>query len=265
MVTRLSKLLRGNPANLRAWIDHPNARSLLICIVTIVVGFGSYGLTVGLWRAPMMGGFVAIKMPVLIFITLACNGFLNGMLGLLLGSGLGFLQSILAQLLSFSVAALILGSLSPIFFFMALNAPSPDAANAATAHANYLVAHTVIIAYAGVIANVHLARLLIAVTPTRQIAAATLGAWLAGNAFVGAQFSWILRPFFGTPSLDVQFLRDDAMKGTFYETLWNSLDKITGGSPTIALTLLLIGLFFLLIPLFKIFSKLNPTCPKNDD
>ncbi|MDB4500800.1 hypothetical protein N9224_01325 [Akkermansiaceae bacterium] len=259
MWDRLSKLLRGDSSDLREWLENPSSRNLVICMITIILGFGSYGLTVGLWRAPLMGGFVVIKMPALIFITLACNGFLNGMLGLLLGSGLGFRQSILAQLLSFAVAAMILGSLSPILFFMALNAPAPDAANADLAHSNYLVIHTVLIAYAGVIANVHLARLLLAMTPNRRTAAMTLGAWLAGNAFVGAQFSWILRPFFGTPSLEVAFLREDAIRGTFYETVWNSLDRISGGMPIIALFVLGIGLFILLSPLFKIFSNLNST------
>ncbi|MGJ8697583.1 MAG: hypothetical protein ACSHYF_14795 [Verrucomicrobiaceae bacterium] len=258
MWDRLSKLLRGDSSDLREWLENPSSRNLAICALTIVLGFGSYGITVGLWRAPLMGFYVGLKMPALIFITLACNGFLNGMLSLLLGSGLGFRQSILAQLLSFAVAALILGSLSPVLFFMALNAPAPDAANAHTAHANYLVTHTVLIAYAGVIANVHLARLLLAVTRDQKIAATTLGAWLAGNAFVGAQFSWILRPFFGTPSLKVQFLRDDAMRGTFYETVWRSLDKITGGQPVIALTVLGMGLVLLLSPLFKTFSNLEP-------
>lgn len=259
MINRLSRLLRGDPSDLREWLENSSARNFLICTVTILIGFGSYGLTVGLWRAPEMGAFVALKMPALIFITLACNGFLNGMLGLLLGSGLGFLQSILVQLLSFSVAALLLGSLSPIFFFMALNAPAPDADNAASAHANYLVVHTLIIAYAGIIANLHLARLLLAVTPTRKIAAATLGAWLAGNAFVGAQFSWILRPFFGNPALKVQFLRPEPMKGTFYETFWGSITQMTGGQPVIALIPLFLGLMLLFRPLFQLFSKLNPT------
>lgn len=262
MPERLSKLLRGDPTDLCEWIENPSLRNLVICIVTIILGFGCYGLTVGLWRDPLMGVFVGVKMPALIFITLACNGFLNGMFGLLLGSGLGFRQSLLAQLMSFAIAALILGSLSPIFLFLALNAPSPEAANAALAHSNYLIIHTVLIAYAGVIANVHLAKLLIVMTPDRKTAAATLGAWLGGNAFVGAQFSWILRPFFGTPTLEVQFLRDDAMRGTFYETVWSSLDRISGGMPALALIFLSLGLLILLGPLFSTFNVQNSHQPK---
>ncbi|MDB4387508.1 hypothetical protein N9Z15_04805 [Akkermansiaceae bacterium] len=260
MLAQLTALLRGAPDDLREWIENPSRRNVVICVATIILGFGSYGLTVGLWRAPVMGAFVAFKMPALIFITLACNGLLNGMLALLLGSGLGFRQSLLAQLLSFSVAALIVGSLSPVLFFMALNAPSPDAENAMTAHANYMLIHTALIAYAGVIANVHLARLLVVTTPSKTIAGMTLGAWLAGNAFMGAQFSWILRPFFGTPSLEVAFLRDAPMRGTFYETIWRSMDVITGGAPFFGLMAALLGLFLILLPLIKFFT--TPDSPK---
>jgi hypothetical protein len=156
---------------------------------------------------------------------------LNGLLGLLLGSGLGFRQSLLALLSSFALAALILGSLAPVTLLMAWNAPPPDSPGAGAAHSAYLVAHTLLIATAGVAANLHLHGQLVARTPDTTAATATLFAWLGGNAFLGAQFSWILRPFFGSPRLDVQFLREDAMRGNFYLTVWRSLDQVTGGYP----------------------------------
>ena len=67
-------------------------------------------------------------------------------------------------------------------------------------------------------------------------------AWLAGNGFLGAQFSWVLRPFFGTPRLDVQFLRPDPLRGNFYQTVWHSLEKLTGGFALPALTLALMAM-----------------------
>ena len=255
----LSALLRGAPDDLRQWIDDPSAKNIRLCILTIFVGCGFYGLTVGLWRAPMMGLFVAFKMPALIFITLACNGFLNGMLGLLLGSGLGFRQSIVAQLVSFTIASLVLGALAPVTFFMALNAPSPDAENAATAHANFLVAHTALIAMAGIIANLHLAKLLIAVTPNARAATATLGAWLIGNAFVGAQLSWIMRPFFGTPTIDVAFLCAKPFDGTFYETVWNALQRISGGNGALLLVFISLGIIVLHFPVLKLLKSSQQT------
>ena len=257
MRQELSALLRGAPDDLRHWIDDPSTKNIRLCILTIILGFGAYGLTVGLWRAPEMGFYVALKMPALIFITLACNGLLNGMLGLLLGSGLGFRQSLLAQLISFTIAALVLGALAPVTFFMAFNAPSPDAANATSAHANFLVAHTLLIAMAGIIANLHLARLLLAVTPNARTAATTLGAWLAGNAFVGAQLSWIIRPFFGTPTIEVAFLRPNPFDGTFYETVWNALQRISNDNGIFPLSLITLAIVALHFPVLKRFKQNN--------
>jgi hypothetical protein len=261
MLQELSALLRGAPEDLRLWIDNPSTKNIRLCVLTIIVGFGGYGLTVGFWRAPGMGLFVALKMPTLIFATLACNGLLNGMLGLLLGSGLGFRQSIVAQLVSFTIAALVLGSLAPATFFMSLNAPSPNAENAASAHANFLVAHTVLIALAGIIANLHLAKLLLAVTPNARTAASTMAAWLAGNAFVGAQLSWIMRPFFGTPTIEVAFLRQNPFDGTFYETVWNSLQRISGGNGVFVLVLIFLGIAALHLPVLKLFLNQKPKQP----
>lgn len=248
----LPALLRGAPDDLRTWINDPGARNLRLCVITIIVACGFYGMTVGIWRDPLMGLYVAIKMPALIFLTLACNGFLNGMLGLLLGSGLGFKQSLMAQLMSFTIAALVLGAIAPVTFFLALNAPPPDAENAASAHSHFLVAHTVLIAMAGIIANLHLAKLLIAVTPDRRTAAATLAAWLAGNAFLGAQLSWIMRPFFGTPSIEVAFFRPHPFNGTFYEVVWDKLQSISDGNGVVVLGCLICVIAALHLPVIRL-------------
>jgi len=230
-----------------AWLDQPNARRIAGSALAATLGLAAYGFSVGFWRSPLMGVYVAIKMPLLIACTLACNGLLNGLLGALLGSGLGFRQSWLALLTAFAQAALILGSLSPVTFFLAWNAPPPDSAQAVTAHSAYLIAHTVLIAFAGVVSNLHLHRLLAGRAPSRLVARGTLFAWLAGNAFLGAQFSWILRPFFGSPGLVVEFLRDQPMRGNFYQAVWSTLDVLTGGNavPAAVVLALLLSLFFL--------------------
>ncbi|MDG2399613.1 MAG: hypothetical protein P8M04_03475 [Akkermansiaceae bacterium] len=251
----LGILLRGAPEDLRNWINDPGLGSLRLCLITIVLAFGVYGMTLGFWRDPKMGVFVGIKMPALILLTITCNGFLNGMLGLLLGSGLGFRQSIMAQLMSFTIAALVLGGLAPVTFFMSLNAPAPDAENAASAHSYFLVTHTVLIALAGIIANLHLAKLLVAVTPHSRTAIVTLVAWLGGNAFVGAQLSWIMRPFFGTPSIEVAFLRPDPFNGTFYEIFWGELQSVSAGGGFIVLMLIVILVVLLHLPVIRLLSR----------
>ena len=225
------------------WLDAPSPRRVAWVAATAFAGLAIYGFTVGYWRDPLMGLYVAVKMPLLVALTLACNGLLNGLLGMLLGTGLGFRQSMLALLTAFALAAVILASLAPVTFFLAWNAPPPDAPGAQNAHATYLVAHTFLIGFAGIMANIHLHRLLAAKAPTRTAATATLLAWLGGNGFLGAQFSWILRPFFGSPSLQVQFLRPHPMEGNFYQTVWYSIDQMSGGHgfPVLCLVLLLLA------------------------
>jgi hypothetical protein len=220
------------------WLEDPSRRRVAVAAAVSVGGLALYGFSVGYWRSPLMGCYVAVKLPLLVFLTLGFNGLLNGLLGMLLGTGLGFRQSWLALLSSFSLAALMLGSLAPVTWLLAWNAPAPDSEHAASAHAAYLVAHTVLIGTAGLAANLHLHRQLAARAPSHAAAVATLLAWLGGNGFLGAQFSWVLRPFFGSPGLKVEFLREDALEGTFYETLWNALEKSTGGNAGMAVAVL---------------------------
>jgi len=207
----------------------PTPGSIGRTAVVALLGFAIYGFTVGFWRSPLMGFYVAVKMPLLIALTLGCNGMLNGLLGLLLGSGLGFRQSLHALLSAFAISGLILGSVAPVTFFLAVNVPDPDSPQAAMAHSAYQLIHVILIALAGLAGVVRLRSLLEAYTSSRAIARSTLGAWIAGNAVLGMQFSWILRPFFGSPRLDVAFLRENPMQGSFAESVWIALKRILGG------------------------------------
>jgi hypothetical protein len=230
------------------WLDEPDAARMTRVALIAVLGLGIYGFSVGYWRDPRMGVYVATKLPMLVAVTLLCNALLNGLLGLLLGSGLGFRQSFFALLSAFALAGLILGSLAPVTLLMAWNAPPPDSPYAGNSHSAYMVGHTFLIGIAGIAANLHLHRQLLARSPGPGVATATLLAWLGGNGFLGAQFSWILRPFFGAPGLEVQFLRDNPLRGNFYQTVWRSIDQITGGFGVPALSLIVL---VLLIPVAR--------------
>lgn len=226
------------------WLDAPTTGGIARVAGMAAAGLACYGFSVGYWRDPLMGAYVAVKLPLLVALTLVCNSLLNGLLGLLLGTGLGFRQSFFALLSAFALAGVILGSLAPVTFLLAWNAPPPDAVGAKNAHAAYLVTHTLLIGLAGIAANIHLHRLLAARSPTRMAATVTLLAWLGGNGFLGAQFSWILRPFFGTPGLKVEFLREHPMVGNFYQSVWHAIKEITNGNGipllgVIALTVLI--------------------------
>ena len=224
----LPLLCQGRPDALKDWLEHPTATRLIACVTAIVLGCGAYGFTLGLWRAPLMGGFVAAKLPLLIFLTLLTNGLLNGMLSQLLGSGLGFRQTMLAMLMSFACFSLITGALSPVALLMVLNAPPPELAAGRDSYRVILLAHVAIIAFAGITAHRRFYPVLAAAAENPSAAPRVFLAWLSGNLFVGAQLSWNLRPFFGQPGKEVSFLRADWNRSSFYESIYSNLKALLG-------------------------------------
>ncbi len=226
MIQFTKALLRGDAAEMAEWLAHFDAGRAFRCTLLIVIGGGLYGATVGLWRAPLQGAFTAIKLPLLILLTCAGNALLNGMLAQVLGSGLTFRQTSLAILLSFATASTVLGALSPLTLFLVYNAPPLGAPNDGTGHSVMLLAHVGLIAYAGVLANQRLLRLLGKICGSRATARRVVVSWLAGNLFLGAQLAWTLRPFIGSPRLAIQFLRDDPLRGNFYEAVSRALGHL---------------------------------------
>lgn len=217
---RLMTLARGETARLSRWLEEGSRGGMLTLAGGIVVGCSLYGFALGLGRAPLMAVFVAVKMPLLIFLTLGVNGLINGMFGAVLGSGLSFRQTLQACLMSFALFALIVGSLAPVMACMALDRPENGDPAVEGWYSVFLLTNTAIIAFAGVVANRKLLRTIEAISGSPAAAWRTLLAWLAGNLFVGAQLSYNLRPFFGNPNLPVSFLRPDPFNGTFYEIVW---------------------------------------------
>ena len=224
-------LLRGETASLRAWSERWEWRRLLLHVAVVVAGAGLYGAAMGCWRDPWQALFVAIKLPLIVLLTAIGNALLNGMLAPLLGVNIPFRQSFLAIVMSFAIASAILGSFSPLIAFLVWNAPamSPDFRVSGGAYSFIMLTHVGVIAFAGVAANLRLLRLLRELAGNPGAAHRVLCAWLIGNLFLGSQLSWILRPFIGSPTLPVQFLREHPLDGNFYEAvfrsaahLWNS-------------------------------------------
>jgi len=222
MISQLKLLLQGNAEEISVSVSRASFRSLAQYCLTIVVGAALYGATLGLWRAPLQSFYTAIKFPLVIFLTCLGNGAINGMLAQILGSGFSFKQTALAILVSFAIAAIILGGFAPITLFVWFNAPPLESTNAILGHSVMLLTHVFAIALAGVIANRRLFGLLRKMSGSDAIAGAVLFSWLAGNLFLGTQLAWNFRPFVGSPSLAVQFLRADPLRGNFYEAVWRA-------------------------------------------
>ncbi len=218
---QIAVLLGGNPDAISEWTGRWNSKRVVLCVVVIVLGAGLYGAAMGCWRSPVQGTYNLIKFPLVIFATALGNAMVNGMLAPLLGLNLRFRQSLILVLMSFTVASAILGSFAPVVFFIIWNTPSLAGQKEIPWSAYYFVQLTqvVIIAFAGVVANARLVRLLRVLSGSRSVARKILVAWLGANLFLGSQLCWILRPFIGSPGLPVEFLRPNAFQGNFYEAV----------------------------------------------
>jgi len=103
-------LCRGERTLLSSWIEGTRRGSLRICAILIILGCGTYGFTIGYRNGWEMAAWVALKLPAIIFLTLFVNGLLNGMIGLILGSGIGFRQSLQFLLTGFAIMSVIVGA-----------------------------------------------------------------------------------------------------------------------------------------------------------
>jgi len=226
--SEIGQLLRGETDAISEWSRRWTAGRLVLHLCVIILGAGLYGATMGWWRAPEQALFVAIKFPLIILLVTAGNALINGLLAPLLGLNIRFHQSFSAIVMSFTVTSGILGAFSPVMAFLIWNAPAMTSNSSLQAtYAIIMLAHVVVIALAGTTGNARLLQLLVHLGGNnRATALRVLGAWLAGNLFLGTQLTWILRPFIGSPNLPVEFLRANAFHGNFYETFFRSIQLI---------------------------------------
>ena len=219
-------LLRGEPEPIAAWTRDWSGRRALFCAALIVAGAGLYGASMGSWRGPVQALYSAVKLPLVVLLTTLGNALLNGMLAPLLGINLRFRQSLMAILISFAIAAIILGGFSPLIFFLVWNTPLSAAGVASPYYSLVLLTEVFAIAFAGITANVRLLQLLEHLGGSAAIARRILFSWLAGNLLLGAQLSWNLRPFLGTQGEAISFLSNAPFHGNFYEAVFRALKAL---------------------------------------
>jgi len=228
-LAQIPTLLRGEVQPIQLWIAHWSPARVALYVAVIVGGTATFGWSVGAWRDSVQGLYTAIKFPLIVLLTAAGNGLLNGMLAPLLGTNISFRQSLLAVLMSFTIAAAVLGACAPLVYFVIWNSPtfSLQAQGAtATTHSFIFVALVASMAAAGIAGNVRLLQLLRQLSGSEAAARRTLFGWLAGNLLLGSQLTWILRPFIGAPHLPVEFLRPNAFDGNLFELLFFHLRQL---------------------------------------
>lgn len=226
MIRRLKILLAGDAGALAAWTQEAEGRWLWTCVSVFFASCAVYGATFGLWRSEGQALFTAMKFPLVVLLTCAGNALLNGCLALVLGTGLGLRQSAVAILMSFTIMGLVLAAFAPVMVFLCWNLPTISSAQALTGKSITILAHVGLIAFAGIVGNHHLWRLLHRLTGSVARANMVLFAWLAGNLLLGSQISWILRPWIGQPGSAVHFFSPEPLQGNFFEAVWGAVQTL---------------------------------------
>lgn len=187
----------------------------LRCLGMLLAGTALYGFAFGLWRSPLQAAYSAIKMPLLFLSIVAASGTANAMLSQALGSGLTFRQVFHCISIGMAVSAALLGALSPVALFFALQLPATS-----TAYPWVLLGHTATIGLCGTVGMIHLHRLLDKLTNMPNL---ILMIWFLVSGFTGCQLSWILSPFLAMPDRPEPFFNPAAFSGNFYEYVWHTL------------------------------------------
>ena len=212
----------GIPEELAGLIRKPGNDCLYSCFILAVICSSAYGMSVGIWRAPLQGFYVAVKFPLLIVLVTVGNALINGILAKALGAKMTFRESFIAVLMSFTIASVILSSFAPLMLCLIWNCPSVTEPNSTISHHGILLFNVVSIAFAGVVSNLHLYKLVLHLTESKTESKRIIFSWLAVNLLFGSQLSWIMRPFIGGPKGAVEFLRENAFAGNFFEAVFHS-------------------------------------------
>ena len=201
------------------------ARRLAVRIGLLVVATAVYGAVLATWRSPLMAAYVAAKLPaVFVGATLVVSGFC-WMAGLLAGADLRYVEVLDFVFSAMAIAGAILLALAPVVFFFIVSA-APDAGSAEEmrfAHACLLLVHILVFSAAGVVGNVSLGRALKARVPHGCRLGLLMALWLVSFAVVGCQLGWMARPLVGSPNIEVEFLRADALDSNFLESLFKQI------------------------------------------
>lgn len=183
-----------------------------ICALGAIVGLcmALYGLTWGTQYGAFHLLAVMVKVPALFLLTLVVTCPSLYVFAALSGTGLSFRETARLLLAASALACVVLASLAPIVAFFTFSTRS---------HPFLQVLNAAFFTIAGVLAlRFVLRRLALVLQPMTTSAGSKFGlgrpelrvvvAWTFVYALVGAQMSWMLRPFVGSPNLPQEMFRD---------------------------------------------------------
>jgi len=183
-------------------------------LVGAVLFLAIYGAVLGISNSLVQALSSAIKLPILYLITLAICLPTLYFFNLLFGSRLTLAQTFALIMTAIAVTAVLTLSFTPIALFFWLTAPN---------YQFYKLLNVGILTITGVAGLSFLWQGMRHVQKGEGMGIRNLilWMWIFVYGFVGTQMAWTLRPFFGSPSLPFEILRD--LGGNFYVNVLRSI------------------------------------------
>lgn len=220
----LDSILRHREAHFADIFANRDVLRQIVLLLGIIFALSAlHGLTMGLSSGPLQMLSSAIKVPVLYLVTLAVCFPMLYVVNVIMGSRLGFLQTLALILLAMALSAILLAACSPIAVFFSVTGSS---------YHFLKLLNVAIFAFSGIWGMLGLWRGLHAMCEISDLfprqAVRILQIWIVIFAFVGTQMAWSLRPFIGTPDMGFQIFR--AQESNFYQGVWSSIAGLSTGA-----------------------------------
>ena len=194
-------------------------------VITTVAASAVCGFAVGSVHSRLFAIRNLVKFPLLIMLTSAICAAAYYVSSVFIAPRLTFAEAEILSLRTFRDVSVLLASLAPVLYFLALTIDQPDRSGLGE-YPLFLGLNVLLIAAAGSVALVCRA---IVLARAKGLSAArsglVVGTWLAISLFVGGQCAWYLRPFYGVSTVPAPFIlgRAPDYRGatSIYEAVWN--------------------------------------------
>lgn len=224
-LSSLALVLTRRPALLRDIANGERLNEHWVRLGAITAaGAAIYGVVLGSWRDAELALYDAIKLPLVLLLTSVLTMFFHFVVARLLGAPLLFRQTIVLTALSGAISAVILAALAPVIAFFTYCSQAPSESARVTYQLLYVV-HFAAVGASSFVGTLFLWRTLRDIAGSAALTRRIYVAWIVVDALVGGEISWVFRPFIGSLTLPVAFLRSDAFHGNVYEAF---LTQVTG-------------------------------------
>jgi hypothetical protein len=194
-----------------------------------IILFGAIaGLSVGAWTGGLHMFYVATKVPLLLLGTLVIGLPSMVILGRFIGCPLSLSGAASLTLSSIARTSVVLAALAPATAYFAFTLP----ARGAIVYRAVVLSQVFAFVVAGFVGVTALRGRLASVVENRARHARIVILWIALYSFVGAQLTWIVRPFLGNPGAPVEYFRPYAerigLDSNFYSAVFRLIKHSLG-------------------------------------